>query len=101
MAPVAAVRLSPIEAMTSMSPGRSWCTEVGGVGERAPGPLAQGNGKLRGTTTCFSSCETKNDRIMVVFDELRSKKIEENYTIISRNSKCGSPSHINNFKPGI
>lgn len=52
--PFPAVKLSPIAPTMSISPGRNWCTDVGGVRLLLPGPLTsqkKGSAKLN----CFCS----------------------------------------------
>jgi len=57
-APTPAVRLSPIAATTSMSPGFSWCTDFGRVADRNLSAWTHGKGSDLGTRTCFR-CGTK------------------------------------------
>lgn len=64
MAPLPAVNESPIAATTSMSPGRSRCTDVGTTWLRPPGPFgSQKNDFVSGNgfwTFCAKSIWKKN-----------------------------------------
>lgn len=68
--PLPAVKLSPIAPTISISPGRSWCTDVGGVALLLPGPLtSQKNGSS--LLNCFCNfCNAIEEAFYYISAEL-------------------------------